>query len=79
MSETLYLPISYQGKELELEVRMERWGYTYRIAVLIGDETVLFEPDEEGSYRAMTADGMPGKTAPGLLRAIVAQLAGLLP
>jgi len=29
-------------------------GYTHRMAVLIGETTVTFEPDEAGDYRALT-------------------------
>jgi len=53
MNEPFNLPIIYQGEEQELRARFERWGYTHRIAVLIGETTVTFEPDEEGGYRAL--------------------------
>ncbi|MDB5004442.1 MAG: hypothetical protein JWQ34_2667 [Mucilaginibacter sp.] len=53
MNEPFNLPIIYQGEEQDLKARFERWGYTHRIAVLIGETTVTFEPDEEGGYRAL--------------------------
>ena len=53
MNEPFNLPIIYHGEEQELKARFERWGYTHRIAVLIGEITVTFEPDEEGGYRAL--------------------------
>ena len=53
MNEPFNIPIIYQGEEQELKARFERWGYTHRIAVLIGETTVTFEPDEEGGYRAL--------------------------
>jgi hypothetical protein len=55
MNEPFNLPIIYQGEEQELKARFERWGYTHRIAVLIGETTVTFEPDEEGGYRALAS------------------------
>lgn len=53
MNEPFNIPVIYQGTEHELKARLERWGYTHRIAVLIEDTTVTFEPDEEGAYRAI--------------------------
>ncbi|MCU1441740.1 MAG: hypothetical protein JWP85_2737 [Rhodoglobus sp.] len=55
MNEPFILPVNYQGTEHEFKARFERWGYTHRIAVLIGEITVSFEPDEEGGYRALAA------------------------
>lgn len=80
MTETFTIPVNFQGEELELKARFERWGYTHRIAVLIGEITYNFEPDEEGGYRAMlnlespNASGVP---AIELLRAVAETLAGL--
>lgn len=66
----LLLPLTYQGEEMELPVKMYAYGYTFRVEVLISEAVVIFEPDEEGSYRAM-AD----KTVDvGLLKVIVAAL-----
>ncbi len=53
MTETFLLPVNYLGTEHEFKARFERYGYTHRIAVLIDENTFVFEPDEEGSYRAM--------------------------
>lgn len=73
MNEPFNLPIVYRGEELELKARFERWGYTHRMAVLIGETTVTFEPDEEGSYRAMGT----GNVETGLLEVIVKKLVTL--
>jgi hypothetical protein len=54
MNEPFMLPLTYQGEDLELKARFERWGYSHRIAVMIGEDTVVFEPDEEGGYRALS-------------------------
>ena len=53
MHEPFIVPVVYQGTEHEFKARFERWGYTHRIAVLINEATVTFEPDEEGGYRAL--------------------------
>ncbi len=46
-------PFVLQVNEHDFKARFERWGYTHRFFVLIGEETYTFEPDEEGSYRAL--------------------------
>lgn len=51
--EELVLPLTYMGEELELPLKMYAYGYTFRMEVLVGEAVVIFEPDEEGSYRAM--------------------------
>lgn len=66
----LFLPVNYRGQELELPVSMYPYGYTFRVDVLIGELVVIFEPDEEGSYRALGDKSVDV----GLLRAIAAAL-----
>jgi hypothetical protein len=53
MAESLVLPLKYHGKELEFEVRAFRYGYTHHVEVIIEGQSVIFEPDEEGNYRAL--------------------------
>jgi len=53
MNEPFNLSITCQGEEQEFKARFERWGYTHRFIVLIGETTVTFEPDDEGNYRAL--------------------------
>jgi hypothetical protein len=73
----LLLPLTYQGEEVELPVKMYAYGYTFRVEVMIGEITVIFEPDEEGSYRALVhpeqveKNKMPSRE---LLQAIVEAL-----
>jgi hypothetical protein len=73
MNEPFNLPIEYKGKELELKARFERWGYTHRFIVLIGETTVTFEPDDGGNYRALGDGNVDHK----LLQAIAEKLAML--
>ena len=49
----MLLPVTYQNKELELEFDIQR-GYVTRVGVKVGDVVVIFEPDEEGGFRALT-------------------------
>ncbi|RYD93352.1 MAG: hypothetical protein EOP54_19340 [Sphingobacteriales bacterium] len=52
----LVLPVTCNGTNMELPLKMYAYGYTFRIEVLIGEESVIFEPDEEGSYRALSVN-----------------------
>lgn len=74
MNEPFILSVACDGEEHELKARFERWGYTHRFMVLIDEDTFTFEPDEEGSYRAM-GDVTPGNTA--LVQAIAEKLVSL--
>lgn len=53
MNESLVLPLKHHGREIEFEVRAFRYGYTHRVEVMIEGLPVIFEPDEEGNYRAL--------------------------
>lgn len=80
MNEPFNLPVIYQGTEHEFKARFERWGYTHRIAVLIDETTFIFEPDEEGGYRALNhpeQHGTPTLVNSGLLQAVAEKLAKL--
>lgn len=52
MEERFTLPISYKGKEQSVDFTFRKLGYTYKISAWIDGQEVLFEPDEEGSFRA---------------------------
>ncbi len=74
MNEPFILSVAFGGTHYEFKARFERWGYTHRIAVLIDEETFVFEPDEEGSYRAL------GNCVPGnvhLIQVVADKLASL--
>lgn len=74
MNEPFHLHVTHLNEEYELPARFERWGYTHRFAVLIGEVTYLFEPDEEGSYRVLT-EGINTHAAPvSLLQAVAGNL-----
>jgi hypothetical protein len=73
MNEPFLIPVKHDETEHEFKARFERWGYTHRISVLIGEQTFVFEPDEEGGYRAM--GDVPGDS--NLLQAVAEKLAKL--
>ncbi|MDO3628570.1 hypothetical protein [Mucilaginibacter sp. BT774] len=72
----MLLPVTYQNKELELEFDIQR-GYVTRVGVKIGETVVIFEPDEEGNYRALVTLEEMAKAKElsiALLQAIASQL-----
>lgn len=79
MNGPFILPVTYNGIQYEFIARFERWGYIHRIAVLIDEDTFIFEPDEEGGYRALgQPSGMANKPAsPELLKSIAEKLVKL--
>jgi len=73
MDEPFEILVTYQNKQLSFTAILLRYGYTYRISVLVKDQEVLFEPDEERNYRAVINlhDGTErGNVDVGLLQAI---------
>jgi hypothetical protein len=72
MNEPFLLELAYQNKTLEFPAAFQRYGYTYRIVVTVGEANYIFEPDEEGCYRVI---GNPtGPADISLLRAIAEKL-----
>lgn len=77
MSEPFVLSVSHKAIEYAFKERFERWGHTHRIAVLINESTFVFEPDEEGGYRALSSTVAIENTDISLVRAIAEKLAAL--
>jgi hypothetical protein len=77
MNEPFLIPVNYQGQEQEYKARFERWGYTHRISVLVDETTVVFEPDEEGGYRALRINDT-SIVSSQLLQALAQKLAKLI-
>ena len=79
MNEEFELPVVYKGKQLHLPAQLLQQGYVHRFLVQISGEDVLFEPDEEGAYRAMIDPAMINETKiePGLLKEIADALSSL--
>lgn len=77
MKESFQLPLTYHGKEINLEAEFQPRGFSYVIKVTTPDSTVFFERDEENNFRAVQQDMNnpdPNKTDPVLLSAIAASL-----
>ncbi len=53
MNEPFILEVTHLNEQLELPAAFQRFGYTYRISVSIGEVVYFFEPDEEGHYRVL--------------------------
>lgn len=51
--ESFFIPITYQGKEMDIPAKLITTGFTYRIAVELSGQTIFFEPDEERNFRAV--------------------------
>lgn len=81
MDEPFLIPVSYMGKELEYEGRLHLSGYLHKIEIDVEGISVMFEPDEERSYRALVSQEQMEKSKhlnAGLLEAIANQLDSLL-
>jgi len=61
MEETFDVDVFYEGAELVFKVALVPTGYTYRFIVVVNDTEVIYEPDEEQSYRAIINDDAAGK------------------
>jgi hypothetical protein len=74
--ETFTLPIFYKNEHRDYPATLQVFGYTHKIVVRVGEQDILFEPDEEKNYRAVlpvTPEGRPQADIE-LLQAIAATL-----
>ena len=55
MSESFTITVALDGKERAFNAHWQQMGYTHRFTVDIDGVTIWFEPDEEGSDRAVAA------------------------
>ncbi len=53
MEEQFELPMEYKGKQLMLNASLLVTGYTHKFNVDVNGQNIIFEPDDEGSYRAI--------------------------
>lgn len=53
MYEAFELPVTYRNETLLLPAQLVQTGYTHGFKVEIAEHEILFEPDEEGRYRAL--------------------------
>lgn len=83
MEEAFILDVEHNGRQLQLETRFLRLGFTYKFAVVVDEIEILFERDEEGGLRAVVAEGIDQKNRrlidPSLLLSIAETIkAGLV-
>lgn len=69
------LPVTYNGIDLSFQARVIAVSYIQKFEVLVKGRCVIFEPDEEGRYRAVS--GQPAihaleQESSGLLKEIAA-------
>jgi hypothetical protein len=83
MDDLLTLPLTYEGKEMEFEVRVYQYGYIHQVEVWVEGIAVQFELDDEQNYRALVSpeqmEQSRKKLSLGLLQAIAEQLESLRP
>jgi hypothetical protein len=53
MTDEFNLEIDYKGEVKEFPANLLLHGYTHKFKVLVDGLEIFFEPDEEGSYRAV--------------------------
>lgn len=53
MEDSFKIPVTYKGKELELEANLITTGYIHKFHVDVQGVGVYFEPDENRNYRAI--------------------------
>jgi len=74
MNEPFQLEVTYQNKPYEFHAAFQRYGYTYRIVVVINEVNYIFVPDEEGNYRVIGTPASNNQVETGLLRTIAEKL-----
>jgi hypothetical protein len=65
MDEPFVITLNYKGAEREFRARLQVFGYSHRFHVDVEGTEVLFERDEEGSYRALVPPLLPPSVSPG--------------
>jgi hypothetical protein len=79
MDEPFELPVIYNGEEKLFPAQLQQTGYTHRFVVDVYGQEVLFEPDEERNYRAMTdPEALTKDLNVDLLKAIAATIESLV-
>jgi hypothetical protein len=61
MEDIFLIPVHYNNTERQFEASLQVLGYTHRFHVAVDGVDVIFERDEEGSYRAIIPPETPGK------------------
>jgi hypothetical protein len=80
MYDPFELPIMYKGQEILLPAQLFQHGYIHHFQVEVNGELLLFERDDEGSFRALIdpEKAQSSKIDRGLFEAIIKTLDQLL-
>ena len=82
MADEFNLIIEYRGEVKEFSASLLLQGYTHKFKVLVDGLEIFFEPDEEGSYRAVKMPWQDEKQLEkmdrSLLRAIQEKIQAIL-
>ena len=79
MNEPFSIPLNYKGIDRNFEATLQVLGYTHRFRVEVDGVEVIFERDEEGSYRAIVPPETQGKLPEaGLLQGIAEAIERIL-
>lgn len=82
MEDDFLLTVNDKGQETSYTARLLMQGYTYKIIVTIGAVEVYFEPDDAGSFRAVSMPGQDekllDKTDKGLLELLTQRMEAIL-
>ena len=54
MDESFSVSINYKGSEYSFEARLVTAGYIHKFYVIINGLEIIYEPDEERNYRAIS-------------------------
>ena len=82
MDEPFIISVFYKGKKWDFEARLQKWGFSHRFLIEVAGIPLVFERDEEGSYRAVlfpeTAREKNQVIDAGLLKAIAGEIQSIL-
>jgi hypothetical protein len=58
LEEPFILEVEHHGRQLQLETRLLRLGFTWKFAVIVDEIEIMFERDEDGGIRAVVPEGV---------------------
>ena len=53
MDDAFQIPVTYKGEDLLFNASLKAYGYVHKIEVDVNGQTIIYEQDEEGLYRAV--------------------------
>lgn len=55
MDEQFELPVKYKGENISFKAVLVRYGFIYKFHVDVNGTVIIFEPDEEKNYIAVSS------------------------